>query len=306
VSVPPPILSAVEEVLEVRTGRARPIRSRGSVGGGCINPSARLEAEDGECFFLKWNDGAPSGMFEAEADGLRALSSPGTLRVPEVLGFGGEGTREDPGWLLLEFVSRGRARPDFGRQLGRGLALLHGAPEAGKRFGWYRDNFIGSLPQGNGEMEAWGSFWREARLGPQLEMARERGFFGGGRGRVLEDLLSRLEDILPSGVGQEPALLHGDLWSGNYYPDGEGRPVLIDPAVYRGAAEVDLAMMELFGSFPEGFREGYESVRPISAEYPEFLRDLYQLYYLLVHVNLFGGSYEGSSLMAARRVLSAT
>jgi fructosamine-3-kinase len=137
-------------------------------------------------------------------------------------------------------------------------------------------------------------------------MARTRGFLRGRSGTILEDLLSRVVDILPDGFRQGPALLHGDLWSGNFYADGAGRPVLIDPAVYRGAGEVDLAMMELFGSLPEEFREGYEEIRPIPGEYLTFLRDLYQLYYLLVHVNLFGGSYEGSSVMAARRVLSAT
>jgi len=304
--LPEGVLSSVSAALEVRTGKKASVRSMGSVGGGCINPSARLESETGESYFLKWNSSAPMEMFEAEADGLRALHEAGFLRVPRVLGLGGSGNRQDPGWLLLEFVPPGGTGRDYGRRLGEGLARLHATAGGSDTFGWHRDNFIGSLSQENGERESWPRFWAELRLGPQIRMARDRGYFGGGREGIFQDLLSRLEDILPDDGGQGPALLHGDLWSGNYYPDDEGRPVLIDPAVYRGVGEVDLAMMELFGSLPGGFREGYEAVRPIAPDYDRFLRDLYQLYYLLVHVNLFGGGYETGSLTAARRVLSAT
>ncbi|MFO8174555.1 MAG: fructosamine kinase family protein, partial [Longimicrobiales bacterium] len=117
---------------------------------------------------------------------------------------------------------------------------------------------------------------------------------------------NRMEEILPRTPEAGPALLHGDLWSGNYFPDARGRPVLIDPAVYRGDGEVDLAMMELFGSFPHGFAEAYRRARGISSRYREYGRDLYQLYYLLAHVNLFGGGYVSGALGAAGRVLAAT
>lgn len=316
-TVPSSVLTGVRNILESGARRPTAIRSATPVGGGCINPSARLEGEDGRSFFLKWNDSAPAGMFEAEADGLRALAAPGALRVPEVLGWGGRGTPGEPGWLLLEFVPRGAASGDYGRRLGEGLGHLHNSgtvrppgdtrkdPE-GPSFGWHRSNFIGSLPQGNREAGSWAVFWRDARLGPQLERARELGYFGGRDGQTLERLLSRMEDILPPLGGQGPALLHGDLWSGNYYPDPAGAPVLIDPAVYRGEGEVDLSMMELFGSLPVGFLEAYRTVRPVPPEYAAFRRDLYQLYFLLVHVNLFGGSYVGGSIGAARRVLAAT
>jgi fructosamine-3-kinase len=265
-------------------------------------------------------------MFQAEADGLNALAAPGALRVPEVIAWGGEGTLAEPGWLLLEFVSRGPPGDGYGRRVGEGLARLHtsatrgsvasaasgAGPEKPGRdrdellFGWHRPNFIGSLPQENREAESWAAFWRDMRLEPQLRWARERGFFGGRDGRILDGLLSHLETFLPEDAGVGLALLHGDLWSGNYFPDTAGNPVLIDPAVYRGDGEVDLAMMELFGSLPPGFREGYEALRPISTAYHGFKRDLYQLYYLLVHVNLFGGGYVGSSVSAATRVLAAT
>jgi len=309
VTVPACVISAVEAVLEDRMGRPTRVRVAAPVGGGCINPSARLETEEGEAFFLKWNDSAPPDMFPAEADGLHALATPGTIRVPEVMGWGGQSTRTDPGWLLLEFVPRGPPAPEYGRSVGEGLARLHAS--AGSRtssdspsFGWHRDNFIGSLPQGNREAGNWALFWRDRRIGAQLRLSRRLGYFGGKDGQILDRLLSQTGDILSMEGGHGPALIHGDLWSGNYFPDSSGAPVLIDPAVYRGDGEVDLAMMELFGSFPGGFLDGYESIRPISLEYRAFRRDLYQLYYLLVHVNLFGGSYVGGSVSAARRVLA--
>lgn len=316
-TVPPSVLSAAKAALEMRIGHATSIRNAGHVGGGCINPSARLETDGGEAFFLKWNDSAPEEMFEAEADGLDALAATRTLRVPEVLGWGGTSTPTDPGWLLLEFLPRGAPGRNYGSRMGEGLALLHssgathlpgddGQPGPRRTFGWHRDNFIGSLPQTNREAESWAVFWRDMRIEPQLRLARELGHLRGQDGQVLDRLLSHMEDILPHDGGQGPALLHGDLWSGNYYPDSSGAPVIIDPAAYRGDGEVDLAMMELFGSLPSGFTEAYSTVRSLPGEYAAFRRDLYQLYYLLAHVNIFGRSYLAGSLAAARRVLAAT
>jgi fructosamine-3-kinase len=349
-TVPGSVQRSVEAALEERTGRATALSRIAPVGGGCINPSARLETQSGEAFFLKWNPSAPAEMFAAEADGLHALRegalgtarnrgpgvsrptdapSPRALHIPEVLGRGGSGTASDPGWLLLEWISQGSPARDYGRRLGGGLAALHASasrhpspPMESRRpptrdagtaapegevgeptFGWHRDNFIGSLPQENGPVETWSAFWRDRRLEPQLRMARDRGYLGGAQGRVLDELLSRMEEVMEGAGASGPALLHGDLWSGNYYAGPEGEPVLIDPAVYRGTGEVDLAMMELFGSLPPGFLEGYEDVRRLDPAYDQGRRDLYQLYFLLVHVNLFGGSYVAGSLAAATRVL---
>lgn len=328
-TIPPPIASSVEATLEERAGYPIGLRSSSSVGGGCINPSARIETERGEVFFLKWNDSAAPEMFPAEADGLQALAAPGALRVPEVIGWGGECTSANPGWLLLEFIPRGAPARDYGHLMGEGLARLHSsgggspssppaatqaatpsspqrAPDPGRSFGWHRDNFIGSLPQRNQHSVHWHAFWRDMRIAPQLRECRESGYLKGRDGQEIDRLLARMEDLLPPGEGHGPALIHGDLWSGNYFPDSTGAPVLIDPAVYRGEGEVDLAMMELFGSLPRGFRDGYEAVRPLPAEYDAYRRDLYQLYYLLVHVNLFGSGYVGGSLAAVRRVLAVT
>ena len=308
-TVPTSVLQGVESALEARSGKAVRISGTAPVGGGCINPSAKLEADTGEHYFLKWNSASPPEMFHAEADGLRGLAAPGVLRVPEFLGQGGKGSSVEPGWLLLEFIPQGRPSPDYGRCLGEGLAEIHASaltipdPEEGAPYGWRQDNFIGSLPQENDPSDDWITFWRERRLDPQLRMARDRGHFTGRGGQVMDRLLDHLEEVMAGSEAEGPALLHGDLWSGNYFAGPAGEPVLIDPAVYRGAGEVDLAMMELFGSFPQGFREGYGSRRELAPEYDAFRRDLYQLYYLLVHVNLFGGSYVNGSLAAAERAL---
>lgn len=302
--IPPTVGQAVEAVLEERTNRPTRILSASPVGGGCINPSARVDMEGGERFFLKWNDAASEEMFAAEADGLRALAAPGALRVPEVVGWGGACSAEDPGWLLMEFISTGAPGPAYGSQLGEGLAQLHSSPGS-TTFGWTRNNFIGSLHQENREDGSWAAFWRDRRIVPQFIFARDQGYFGGKEGELLEELVERMEDLLPDEIEGGPNLLHGDLWSGNYFPDGEGLPVLIDPAVYLGDGEVDLAMMELFGSLPRGFEGAYREGRGISPEYSPYRRSLYQLYYLLVHVNLFGGSYVSGSLSAARKVLAA-
>jgi protein-ribulosamine 3-kinase len=308
-TVPASLLQSVESALESHSGRSVRIMSTAPIGGGCINPSAKLEVENGERYFLKWNSSAPTEMFEAEADGLMALAATRALRVPEVLGRGGSGNTLDPAWLLLEFIPQGRPDPDYGRRLGQGLAELHAfgltTPESLARvaYGWHRDNFIGSLPQRNDPTDDWVTFWRDRRLEPQLRMARDRGHFPGRGGELLDNLLARLDEVMVGAGREGPAFLHGDLWSGNFFPGPAGEPVLIDPAVYRGAGEVDLAMMELFGSFPVGFREGYGSRRELAPEYEGFRRDLYQLYYLLVHVNLFGGSYVRGSLTAAERAL---
>jgi len=302
--IPSPVRASVEAVLEDQTGKPTCIRKASPLGGGCINPSARVSTAGGETYFLKWNDSADAEMFAAEADGLRALAVPGGLRVPYVVGWGGTCTRADPGWLLLEFIPTGAPGPCYGERLGRGLGRLHTSPKE-QIFGWPRDNFIGSLPQGNDPSPTWAEFWRDRRIVPQFTRALDHGYFRGGATEVLQSLVNRITDILPAADSGEPNLLHGDLWSGNYFPDSQGMPVLIDPAVYRGVGEVDLAMMELFGSFPPGFVDAYRSTRGLSPEYENHLRDLYQLYYLLVHVNLFGGSYVGASVAGARRVLSA-
>jgi len=266
------------------------------VGGGCINNGSRIQTDTGATLFLKWNLSGPPGMFEAEADGLRALRRADALRVPEPIDWHDHSSGES--WLLLEHVSRGSASQETDAQLGHGLVAIH-SHDSEKGFGWHRDNWIGSLPQHNGRKGHWGHFWRDQRIGTQLEMARSRGRLGSALfDRVLEVTPKALQDI------KKADLLHGDLWGGNWFTSDSGEPTLIDPAVYYGHGEVDLAMSELFGGFGPDFYDAYKERHGISNAYSAFRRDLYQLYYLLVHVNLFGSSYEARSIEAAKRILA--
>ena len=299
--LPAPLRDEVESAL---TGLGRPTRiaSSTSVSGGCINHGARLDMAEGACYFLKWNAESPPGMFAAEADGLEALTDACTLRIPKPVARGGEG--DAPGWLLLEYIGPGRPAARFNEALGQGLAALHSAPRDGG-FGWGMDNWIGSLPQANSASASWGAFWRDQRLAPQLEAARCGGHLVGPSGRVMDRLLELIPEALADLDGASPALLHGDLWGGNAYADESGAPVIIDPAVYAGHGEVDLAMTELFGGFGSRFYAAYDEVLAITDAYDAYRRDLYQLYYLLVHVNLFGSGYVNGTLAAASRVVSA-
>jgi len=293
-NLPDDVRAGVERALAERDLGSR-VESARSVGGGCINNGARLDTDAGISVFLKWNPGAPDGMFAAEAEGLAALGAAQALRVPRPIAWAEEGSTP---WLLLEYIAPGSTGPRSQEALGRGLARLHLSLDT-PGFGWERDNWIGSLDQANEPTDSWPDFWRDRRMGPQLDMARGR---GRARDRAFDDLMAvipqALEDI------ETPELLHGDLWGGNWFVDEDGAPVIIDPAVYRGHGEVDLAMSELFGGFGPHFYDAYSESHGITDAYDAYRRDLYQLYYLLVHVNLFGGAYESGSLRAAERVLS--
>lgn len=293
--LPVRVQRGVRQALEER-GLGVRIEGAAAVGGGCINNGARIETDAGVTLFLKWNLTSPDGMFGAEADGLSALRAVGALGVPVPVAWhdGADGA----GWLLLEYVAPGRATAETYVRLGRGLATVHASSAPG-RFGWSRDNWIGSLPQANRPTLSWPEFWRAQRIVPQLKMARLKGY-------AMDDIFDRVMDVIPTALADvgRPDLLHGDLWGGNWFPNGAGEPVLIDPAVYRGHGEVDLAMSELFGGFTSAFYDAYAEARAISHAYTRYRRDLYQLYYLLAHVNLFGASYEAGSLRAARRVVA--
>ncbi len=181
----------------------------------------------------------------------------------------------------LELTSRGPAS-----LLGEQLAALHGIP--GDRFGWSRDNYIGTTPQLNSPSDDWIGFWRDCRLGPQLAMARDAGF-GSRLSDRGERLLAGLDVLLGD---HEPvaSLLHGDLWAGNKAYTPAGQPVIFDPASYHGDRETDIAMSELFGGFEQAFYDAYQACSPLPAGYP-LRRDLYKLYHVLNHLNLFGSAY---------------
>ena len=242
------------------------------MAGGCIHRCYRTRIA-GTDRFLKINSVECSDAFASEADGLAALRHAG-LRAPEPVEHGVVGGQA---YLLLEFLDL-RATGDFAA-LGRMLANAHRTP--GPRFGWPRDNFIGSTPQRNGWCDDWAEFWRERRVQPQLELARRKGF----------DLPGIDPGPLLKNHKPQPSLLHGDLWSGNAGFTADG-PVVFDPAVYYGDREADLAMTELFGGFPREFYKAYNEVFPLPEGY-EKRKHLYNLYHLLNHLNLFGSGYLG-------------
>jgi fructosamine-3-kinase len=279
------ISAALRAHIETQLGHA--VRSVREVGGGDINDAFELGLADGRSLFLKTNASAPHGMFAAEAAGLSFLREAQALRVPEVLAASSDDER--PPFLLLEFICSARPRVDFDVTLGRGLAALHrfGAPS----FGWRQGNFIGRLAQENREHSSWADFYREQRLEPQLRVAETAGRASPELRRKFEQLFDELPELV--GAPEPPARLHGDLWSGNVHVDEQGAPCLIDPAVYGGHREVDLAMMRLFGGFSERVFSAYSEAFPLSHGHAERVK-LYQLYPLLVHLNLFGGSYLGS------------
>jgi fructosamine-3-kinase len=261
------------------------------VGGGDINAAHEARLADGRTVFVKSNDDAPAGMFAAEARGLGWLAEAGALRVPAVLA-------QSPDFLVLEHLRPGRRRADHDELLGRGLAALHRAGAPG--FGLDHDNFIGRLPQSNASLPTWADFYRERRLAPQLRMAVDQGQASPAMRRGFDRLLPRLEALV--GPPEPPARLHGDLWGGNAMTDEHGRPCLIDPAVYGGHREVDLAMMRLFGGFSARVFAAYAEAHPL-APGSEARVPLYQLYFLMVHVNLFGGSYVASVEAALARTV---
>jgi fructosamine-3-kinase len=269
-----------------------PVEGLFPVAGGSINDAFEVRLRDGRQYFVKSNPSAPAGMFTAEAAGLRWLSEGSALATPGVVAV-----CEGPGaFLVLEWLDAGAPVPDFDERLGRGLAELHG--RGAPNFGFEHDNFIGTLPQGNRVHEHWLGFYRDERLGAQLELAVRQ----GRASRAMRDGFARLFARLPELLGSDesPARLHGDLWGGNLHRDASGRPALIDPAVYGGHREVDLAMMRLFGGFSERCFAAYDEAMPLQEGWKERV-ELFQLYPLMVHVNLFGGSYGGSVERVLRR-----
>lgn len=268
-----------------------------SVGGGCINTAYALEGQQNgsnHLYFLKTNNASRLAMFEAEADGLHELADSHSLRVPQPLCSGIAGQEA---FLLLEHVALKGSGDDT--QLGTGLALMHRTQRT--QFGWQHNNTIGATPQANHWTDNWVTFWAEQRLGFQLELAGQN-----GAGRTLLRQGESLQAALPaffSDYQPVPSLLHGDLWSGNYAFDEQGRPVIFDPAVYYGDREADLAMTELFGGFSSTFYAAYNKAWPLDAGYAT-RKTLYNLYHILNHFNLFGGGYLSQAQGMIQRLLS--
>ena len=268
------------------------VRQESAVGGGCISPAYRVWLESGACIFVKLQPATgPVEILWSEADALDALQATESVRVPRVLARGDD-------WLALEWLEPARATAADWTELGRALARLH-RKRAGT-FGWDRDNYIGTLPQDNTPSPSWPEFWRVRRLEPQR--ARAAAAFDDATRVRFELLYDRLDDMLRPGDEEGASLLHGDLWNGNVHMTALG-PAVIDPSSYYGHREVDLAMAALFGGFPPDFFAAYEAEWPLLSG-ADRRRHVDQLYYLLVHVNLFGRAYTASTATALAAALA--
>ncbi len=292
----PAVRAAVEAAVAAALGPGHAIGRATSASGGCIHDSFVVDSGSVR-LFVKTNGAGFAAAFAAEADGLAALIAAG-MRAPQPLGHG---VAASHAYLVMEYLDL-TGRGDWAA-MGRALAAMHRAAgkQTGGQFGWRRDNFIGSTPQSNRGHDDWTGFWRDARLLPQLALAARNGL-----GSRLIDTGERLAEMLPRLLADHapsPSLLHGDLWSGNAAFLADGSPVLFDPAVYFGDREADLAMTELFGGFPRSFYAAYAEAWPLDAGYT-LRRDLYNLYHVLNHANLFGGGYAAQAQALIGRLLA--
>jgi len=275
----------ISESLEQSAGSGK-IIDRSSVSGGSINSAYRIETEQNR-YFVKLNRESLLPMFEAEAEGLHELRKPAVIRVPEpILCGAGHGYA----WIVTEYIPFGRGGGDSEALFGQQFAAMHRYQS--DRFGWLRDNTIGSTPQINQWGSDWVEFYREHRLGYQLNLAASNGFKGSLQTKgqhLMADMGLFFESYSP-----EPSLMHGDLWGGNKGVDEAGNPVIFDPAVYYGDREADLAMTSLFGGFSTQFYDAYSEAWPLDEGY-QTRKTLYNLYHILNHANLFGGGYASQA-----------
>lgn len=260
-----------------------------SLSGGCINDAQKLITESGKSYLLKLNNSAPEDMFEKEAHGLNELQKANALRVP-----GAEIYSRN--YLVTEFIESGNKSNTFFSDFGRQFADLHRYTNSS--FGFYEDNYIGSTLQRNltdgNENKNWTEFYFNKRLLYQLRLCEKNGYTDD----ELRDGIHKIENIIEEilqGSEEEPSLLHGDLWSGNYMVDENGNPCIIDPAVYYGHREADLAMTKLFGGYPEEFYRSYNENYPLKENW-QYRENIYKLYHVLNHLNLFGLGYYGQAL----------
>lgn len=276
------IISKVEDWAGQKVLSTKPI------GGGCISKAEFLSFEDGSTCFMKTSHTAPD-VFEKEAKGLQELRKAGCIRVPKVLFF-------DQDCLLLERIQQGEPAFDFFTNFGRQLARLH--QYGALRFGFPQNNYLGSTPQINTankvEAENWCDFYYNKRLLYQYKLAEEKGLIGPELKNGFILLENRIEEIL-EGSEEKPALLHGDLWSGNFLCDSKSQACLIDPAVYYGHREAEMAMTRLFGGFDQAFYSSYQKTYPLPEGY-DYRQNIYMLYHVLNHLNIFGNNYYGQAV----------
>ena len=274
--------SFIEGIALWALGAHTKVKAIQSLAGGCINQAVKISTNTGS-YFVKWAQ-EESSQFEVEAKALAILKSAGSIKVPEVINHGSFWNRS---FLVLEYIHPGEPSKDFWGDFGAQLAELHRRNHGVEKYGLDHNNFIGSLEQRNEWESQWIDFFIQKRLEPQISLA----YFNGHIGNRFLSNFRQLYDVLPGMLTEEkPALLHGDLWSGNFMVGKGGVPFIIDPALYYGNREIEIAFTQLFGGFSDRFYRTYSEVWPLKDGFSERV-NLYNLYPLLVHLNLFGNSY---------------
>lgn len=287
--------SEIAQQISDATGKPFDIQTSKSISGGDINRAFLLQGASAR-YFVKLNRVDLVEMFAAEFAGLNALAQTKTVKVPQPIMFG---QTTNISFLVLEFLELKRTTPQSEHLFGEQLAQLHLLKQP--FWGWQIDNTIGSTPQKNARAENWVTFWREKRLGFQLQLAAQKGY--GSQLQVLGEKLSeRLDDFFVNYTPQ-PSLLHGDLWGGNVSTTEQNQPVMFDPACYFGDRETDLAMTELFGGFSQNFYAAYNGVWQLDDGY-KIRKNLYNLYHILNHVNLFGSGYAAQATQMMQKLLA--
>jgi fructosamine-3-kinase len=289
------IADRVTGLLSDRQGYAiRLIRSQ-PLGGGCINHASLLETTIGR-FFLKWNSNCPGDMFSREAEGLSELkkAAGNGLVIPEVILSSDPGST--PAFILLEYLEPGHCQ-DADEQLGRGLARIHRC--SANESGFYHDNYCGLTPQINTWNSSWSNFFAHQRIGFLVSQLRHAGMLSSAESTLYDRLILKIPQMLPE--VSVPALIHGDLWAGNYMITGKG-PALIDPAAYYADREMEMGIMTLFGGFTPRFWAAYNEANPLSPGWRE-RNKLYQLYHILNHYLLFVGGYGRQAIELAKHFL---
>ncbi|QIP17577.1 fructosamine kinase family protein [Spirosoma aureum] len=273
--------SFFESILFSALGQPVEVIETQFLSGGDINTAAQVFSSEG-VFFIKWNHTDQQDMFETEARGLDLLRQTDALHIPQVIGYG---QQLDKSYLILEYIDPGSPAKNYWESLGQALAVMHSHTQT--KFGLNFSNYIGSLPQTNTLTVNGADFFFEQRLLPQAGLALYKGLLSKTAYDALFRLQARLPELIPN---ERPALLHGDLWSGNVMVTEAGQPALIDPSVYYGFREAELAFTKLFGGFAQRFYEAYDEAFPLLDGFNDRVA-IYNLYPLLVHVNLFGSGY---------------
>ena len=266
------------------TGNNFTLANTKSVSGGCINQGYKITGNNNTEYFVKLNQASQVEMFAAEALGLKQMYATETITVPQPICWG---TAANSSYIVLQWLDLGRGNDRSWTQMGRQLAAMHREGKS-NRFGWERNNTIGSTPQINTQTDNWADFFAEHRIGYQLKLAKHRGGFPDTN-KVKSAVRDKLADRQP-----EASLVHGDLWSGNAAIATDGAPVILDPATYYGDRETDIAMTELFGGFPAAFYNGYNQAWQLDSGYQQ-RKSIYNLYHVLNHFNIFGGGYANQA-----------